>query len=456
MVQVEDNMMKFTAVLLTLTLGSALALADDVSLTVYNQNLALVKEGRSLDFQKGTNRMSLTDVAASIDPTSVHFKLRGSDKIELLEQNYQYDLVSSEKILQKYLGNTVDIVMKNGDVVSGKFLSLSSGYMVLLLGDGAVRLINSQEMLSVSAPKLPEGLIVTPTLEWLISSNVTGKRDAEISYLTSDISWHAEYIAQLDKDDKNLRLSGWVSLDNRSGKTYKDAKLKLVAGDVNRVMPPAPRAKGAVYESMAVDMSGRGFEEKSFFEYHLYTLGRATTVANNETKQVSLFDPASTQVNKLYRYEASPGVTDVNVVVSFKNSEAGGLGMPLPAGKIRLTKLDSDGSEEFVGEDMIDHTPRNEEVELRVGNAFDIAAEMAVVDSRRISDRVREETVEVKLRNRKTEDVVISVRYRLYGDWQVLESNFAYAKKNAQQLEFTVPAKADQETVLKYRIRYGS
>ncbi len=448
-------MLKLITFVLTLAVGSAIAIADDVSLTVYNQNLALVKEGRSLDFQKGINRMNLTDVAASIDPTSVHFRLRSSDKIELLEQNYQYDLVSSEKILQKYLGNTVDIAMKNGDVVSGKFLSLSSGYMVLLLSDGAVRLVNTQEMLSVSAPKLPEGLIVTPTLEWLIASDVTGKREAEISYLTSNISWHAEYIAQLDKDDKNLRLSAWVSLDNRSGKTYKDAKLKLVAGDINRVTPPA-LAKGAMYESMAMDAAGRGFEEKTFFEYHLYTLSRATTVANNETKQVSLFDPASTAVKKLYRYEASAGVTDVNVAVTFKNSEGGGLGMPLPAGKIRMTKLDSDGSEEFVGEDMIDHTPRNEEVELRVGNAFDIVGEMAVVDSRRISDRIREETVEVKLRNRKTEDVTISVRYRLYGDWQVLESNFEYTKKTAQELEFTVPVKSDQEAILKYRIRYGS
>ena len=431
-------------------------MADDIALTVYNQNLALVKEGRTLDFQKGANRMRLTDVAAAIDPTSVHFKMRGSDKVELLEQNYQYDLVSSDKILQKYLGNTIDIVLKNGDVVSGRFLSLSSGYMVLALNDGAVRMINSLEMLSVTAPKLPEGLIVTPTLEWLINSDVAGKREAEISYLTSNISWHAEYVAQLDKDDKNLRLSGWVSLDNQSGKTYKDAKLKLVAGDINRVMPAPMYAKGGrAQELMAADAM-QGFEEKSFFEYHLYTLGRQTTIGDNETKQVSLFEPAATAVKKIYRYDAVPGSNNVNVAVSFKNTEAGGLGMPLPAGKIRMTKLDSDGSEEFVGEDQIDHTPKNEEVELRVGNAFDIVAETAIVDSRRISDRVREETVEVKLRNRKTEDVTVVVRYGLYGDWQVLESNFEYVKKTAQRLEFTVPAKADQEAVLKFRVRYNN
>jgi len=432
---------------------AASALADDVAITVYNQNLALVKEGRTLDLQKGVNRLNMTDVAAFIDPTSVHFRLRSNDRVDLLEQNFQYDLVSADKVLQKYLGQTIDVVLKNGDVVTGTYLSSSSGYLVLQLNDGAVRLINQQEMLSVTAPKLPDGLIVVPTLQWLLSSDVAGKREAEISYLTGNISWHAEYIALLDKDDKNLRLSAWVSLDNRSGKTYNDAKLKLVAGDISRVQQ-RPLAKGMDDRVMMAE-SAPGFAEKAFFEYHLYTLGRPTTIANNETKQVSLFDPASTPITKIYRYDAFQGGNDVKVLVTFKNSEAGGLGMPLPAGKVRLTKLDSDGSEEFLGEDQIDHKPRNEDVELRVGNAFDIVAETAVVDSRRISDRVREETVEIKLRNRKTEAVTINVRYNLWGDWQILETNFEYVKKTAQLIEFNVPAKADTETVLRFRVRFN-
>ncbi len=430
------------------------ALADDVAITVYNQNLALVKEGRTLDLQKGVNRLNMTDVAAFLDPTSVHFRLRSNDRVDLLEQNFQYDLVSADKVLQKYLGQTIDVVLKNGDVVTGTYLSSSSGYLVLQLNDGAVRLINQQEMLSVTAPKLPEGLIVVPTLQWLLSSDVAGKREAEVSYLTSNISWHAEYIALLDKDDKNLRLSGWVSLDNRSGKTYNDAKLKLVAGDINRVQQ-RPMAKGIGDDRVMMAEAAPGFAEKAFFEYHLYTLGRPTTIANNETKQVSLFDPASTPIAKIYRYDAFQGGNDVKVLVTFKNSEAGDLGMPLPAGKVRLTKLDSDGSEEFLGEDQIDHKPRNEDVELRVGNAFDIVAETAVVDSRRISDRVREETIEIKLRNRKTEAVTINVRYNLWGDWQILETNFEAVKKNAQLIEFNVPAKADTETVLRFRVRFN-
>jgi hypothetical protein len=431
-----------------------LAFADDVAITVYNQNLALVKEGRTLDFQKGTNQMKLTDVAAYIDPTSVHFKLKsGGDNVRLLEQNYQYDLVSSDKILQKYLGNDIDVIMKAGDVLRGKYLSSSSGYLVLQLPDGAIRLINDKEMLSVTAPKLPEGLIVIPTLEWLLSSDISGKRDVEVSYLTSNINWHAEYIALLDANDTKLQLSGWVSLDNQSGKTYRDAKLKLVAGDINRIQPPQPMyAKGGrVYEAaMAVD---QGFQEKTFFEYHLYTLGRQSTIANNETKQVSLFEPATTPIKKLYRYAAADGAKDVNVVVSFKNSEANNLGMPLPAGKIRMTKLDTDGSEEFLGEDQIDHTPKNEEVELKVGNAFDVVGETATLDSKRISDRVAELTIEVKLRNHKKEDVTVSVLYNVWGDWQILENNFPWVKKNARQSEFTVPVPKDSESVLKFRVR---
>lgn len=448
--------MKHMLVLALFTVALAgTAAADDVAITVYNQNLALVKEGRTLDFQKGVNKMNLTDVASSIDPTSVHFKLKsGSDKIELLEQNYQYDLVSSEKILQKYLGNDIDVIMKNGDVLMGRYLSSSSGYLVLQLPEGAIRLINDKEMLSVTAPKLPEGLIVIPTLQWLLSSDVSGKRDVEVSYLTGNINWHAEYIALLDAADTKLQLSGWVSLDNKSGKTYRDAKLKLVAGDINRVQPPQPMyAKGFATE---MGMASRGFEEKAFFEYHMYTLGRPSTIANNEIKQVSLFEPANTPIKKLYRYTVADGSKDVNVVVKFKNSEANGMGMPLPAGKIRLTKLDTDGSEEFLGEDQIDHTPKDEEVEVKVGNAFDVVGETNTMDLKQISNRVRELTLEVKLRNHKKEDITVSALYNVWGDWQVLESNFTYVKKSARQIEFTVPVAKDGESVLRFRVRISN
>jgi len=447
---------KYLTIVLVLSL-SAVLVAGDVAVTVYNQDLALVRETRTQDFSKGLNNFDLTDVPVFIDATSVHFKLKGDDKgVELLEQNYQYDLISAEKILQRYLGHDIDVIMKNGDVLSGKYLSSSSGYLVLQLPDGAIRMVNSKEMLSVTAPKLPEGLVLVPTLKWLLDSDISGNRDFEVSYLTRNINWHAEYIALLDENDKNLRLSGWVSLDNRSGKTYKEAKLKLVAGDIHRVIPEFG-AQDIMLAGMgdARRAKGGGFEEKAFFEYHLYTLGRKTTIANNETKQVALFEPASAPVEKIYRYNANAGNKKIGVVVSFKNSEISGLGMPLPKGKVRITKLDSDGSEEFVGEDMIDHTPKDEEVELQVGNAFDIVGETTILDSRRISERVREEIHEIKLRNHKDEDIIVVTRHHFWTDWRIVESNYEYTRKDARTAEFKIPVVKDGETVLKLTVRFG-
>jgi hypothetical protein len=429
-------------------------MAGDVAITVYNQNLALVKESRSLDFSKGLNTLSLTDVASQIDPTSVHFRLRTGDGVDLLEQNYQYDLVSTDKILRKYLGNQIDVIMKNGEVLRGEYLSSSSGYLVLKLADGSVRLINSAEMLSVTAPRLPEGLIVVPTLQWMVNSDFSGTREAEVSYLTNGIAWHAEYVVQLDENDENVNLSGWVSLDNNSGKTYRDAKLKLVAGDINLVHERRrPMQKRAGVEmSVAMDVVP-GFEEKAFFEYHLYTLPRSTTIANAEIKQIALFEPASSPAEKIYQYRA--GGSDVSVRIKFENSEENGLGMPLPAGKVRITKLDSDGAEEFLGEDMIDHTPKDEEVKLTVGNAFDVIAKTRTVDSRRITDRVREVTTEVELRNHKDYAIEVRIRAGLGRDWEILESNFEWTKKSAGEVQFLVPVGSDGEVTLRYKVRYG-
>lgn len=441
---------KLAVAIVLIIIPAALALADDIALTVYNENLALVRETRTLEFTEGLNEMTLTDVAASIDPTSVHFKLTSPGNVELLEQNYQYDLVSPDKILRKYLGKRVDVVMKNGDVFSGELLSSVGGYLTLQLPDGSIRLVNSSEQMSVAAPSLPEGLILVPTLEWLIQSGISGEREAEISYLTSNISWHAEYIAALDENEKNLQLSGWVSLDNRSGKTYADAKLKLVAGDIQLAEERRPVEKDLMRMGTA---AAPGFEEKAFFEYHLYTLGRRTTIADNETKQVSLFDAASTPIEKIYRYRASEGNDNVAVVVKFTNSEDHNLGMPLPAGKIRVTKADSDGSEEFLGEDRIDHTPRNEEVEIKVGNAFDVVGETTTLEVRRISDKVRENTVQVQLRNRKTEAITVVVQYNVYGDWEIVQSTHDYERKSARLIEFPVSVAADTEAELRFTVR---
>ncbi len=453
-VKTSQKLVMLVAVLLCIS-GAAYA---QVALTVYNQDLGLVRESRDLEFKKGEFELEFVDIPSSIDPTSVHFKLvdHPNDAL-LLEQNYRYDLVSATKILQKFIGSEIEITAVAGDAgkfYSGKLLAFDGGNVTLLTKDGGVKLIDQKWITDVAFEKLPEGLVTRPTLVWKLLSNTSGKQKAEVSYLTRNINWHAEYVAVVSTDDKQLDLSGWVSVDNRTGATYHDAKLKLIAGDVNVIRPQAPaysRAKGI---SLAMeDMAGAGFEEKAFFEYHLYTLPRRTTLANNEIKQISLFEPATTQVEKVYNYNGQRYPKDVRIVLEFTNSEAAGLGMPLPAGKLRVMKMDTDGLLEFVGEDMIDHTPKDEDLKVYLGNAFDLVGERKALDRRKITDKMWEEQVEIKLRNHKDEDVVIKVIEGMSRYWEIRESNYEYKQKDASTVEFQIPVTADGESTLIYTVR---
>ncbi|MEZ4652435.1 MAG: hypothetical protein R3E12_02235 [Candidatus Eisenbacteria bacterium] len=302
-------------------------------------------------------------------------------------------------------------------------------------------------------PRLPEGLRTRPTLVWTLQSDGGGQKPVELSYLTAGLSWHAEYVAVTNEDDSRISLSAWISLENTSGATYPDAQLQLIAGEVNRVQPPQPmymRGKGAV--AMA-EMDSQGFAEESFFEYHLYTLDRRTTIADRETKQVALFPTAEAPVDKIYEYRGQVDPKKVSVVLETANSESRGLGMPLPAGKVRTYKEDKRGQLQFVGEDQIDHTPKNEKVRLRIGNAFDVVGERNQLSQKRISDRVQEQEIEIKIRNRKEEKIEVLVEESLYGDWEIIQSTHEHVKKDARTADFRLPVGADQETVLRFTVR---
>jgi hypothetical protein len=433
-----------------------------VSLTVYNQDLALVKEMRELSFESGRNEIKFTEVAEKIDPTSVHFQILNlADKVFLLEQNYQYDLVSSDKILEKYLDKKIQILTKGGKLYEGELLSFSSDNFSLKEKEGSIRILNRAEIVDLLFPSLPEGLITRPTLVWRLDSKIKGKQEAEVSYLTTGINWHAEYVAVVDKEDKALELSGWVSIDNRSGATYPEAKLKLIAGEVHRVVERGPirtMYKGAEAE-MALGMAPPPtFEEKPFFEYHLYTLQFPSTVKDNEIKQISLFPSTSVKVNKIYTYDGAREAKKVKVNLEFLNSKEGGLGIPLPKGKLRVYKEDVDKSLEFVGEDLIEHTPKDEKIRVYLGDAFDIVGERSRTDFKRISDDVSEESYQVKLRNHKEEKVEVIVVEHLYPytNWEILESNFKYEKKDANTIEFKIPIEKNQEQIVNYKVRYVS
>jgi hypothetical protein len=434
-----------------------------VAVTVYNQNLALVRETRALSIDKtGIGTLRFMDVPSQINPRTVHVQPLASGGPTVLEQNYEYDLISPEKLMEKYVGRDVEIVEQAQDLtnrtVKARLLSTNGG-PVYKIGD---RIVLGQSG-KVTLPDLPAELVARPTLVWTLEAAKTGSIPAEVSYLTDGMNWSADYVAVVDADDKKAGLSGWVTIDNHSGAGFKDAALKLVAGDVRRVQPQQLMA----YEAKGV-MSSRAagapqFQEESFFEYHLYTLDRPTTVKDNQTKQLSLFTAPSVPVTKkllvtgdsgYYRNALGTGMQPqkVAVVLEIVNAQAGGLGMPLPKGTVRVYKKDKSGAEQFVGEDAIDHTPKDETIRLHVGDAFDVVAERSQTDFKAVSPRQNESAWSIALRNRKDEDIVVTVREPMGGDWTLVSSSLPGKKIDQQTLEFEVPVAKGKETKLTYRV----
>lgn len=442
----------FFFVITGVIVGSSHLWAQDVALTVYNQNRALVREIRKLSIASGVSTISFTDVAAQIDPTSVHFQsLTDPEKLTILEQNYEYDLVNSSKILEKYIDESIRIVTSEGEVFHGDLLSGSGSDVVIQDQDGGIKIIGRSGIQHFDFPKLPEGLITRPTLIWMVENRGDKEQEGEISYLTGGVNWHAEYVAVSDTKDQNLNLSGWVSVENRSGTAYQNAKLKLVAGDVN-IVQELSRGGDVMLETAAFAKAAPQFEESGLFEYHLYTLQRKTTLKNNQIKQISLFPPASTKVKKLFIYDGARYDQKVRVNLEFKNNQQDGLGIPLPKGKIRVYKEDVDGALEFIGEDQIDHTPVDEKIRIFLGNAFDLVGERTVKSTRSISNRSREEEIEIVLRNHKEEDVDIVVVEHFYGDWNIEESSDSFSKKDAYTTEFIIPVPSQGEKTLNYTV----
>jgi hypothetical protein len=426
---------------------------SQVAVTIYNDNLALVREVRTIQLQKGLQEFRFVNVAAEIDPTSVHFKpLSNAAGVTLLEQNFEYDLVGMDRLLQKYIDQDIIVSIRENGTVKGTLLSAVGDDVVLSIEGGQIRAIKAAALESVIFPSLPNGLITRPTLVWLLNSTAAGPVNSEISYLTTGISWHAEYVAVVNNKDTQLDLAGWVSIDNKSGADYEDAKLKLVAGDVNRVQPRPvyPMLKRDMV-AMAAPNEGM-FAEKTFFEYHLYTLQRAATIKDRQIKQVSLFEPQTTPVEKIYSYDGAQDDKKVQVRLEFKNSQENNLGMPLPAGKVRVYKRDDDGSQEFIGEDALDHTPKDEMVRLTMGNAFDVVGERNVLRVQQVNEKSRQQTVEIVLRNHKKEAIQVTVIEHQYGDWQLVGKTPTIKKKTADRVEFVVTVPVDGETRFEYTV----
>lgn len=429
--------------------------ARDLRITVYNDNLGLVSDQRELAVDASGASMELADVPAQLDPTSVHLKTAAD--VDAVEQNFQYDLADSSRIMMRYLGLTVELITKSHDVKAGTLTSFQSGDYVLTDDAGGVNIIRQDQVVDVRLPKLPSGLRTRPTLVWRLAETAppASRVPVEVSYLTGGISWHAEYVAVCDPQDTTMTVSAWVSIENQAGATFPDARLQLVAGDVNRVREVHVRrkmARGAPQMAMAEDAAH--FEEESFFEYHLYSLARRTTIADRETKQIALFPSATTTIEKRYEYRGQQDAKRVKVVLEAENRDDRGLGMPLPAGKVRIYKRDAKDQPQFVGEDKIGHTPKNEKIRLVTGSAFDVVGERREMAHRQVSQRVNETDVEIKLRNRKDQAVTIDVYETLWGDWAIVRATLPHEKHDATTARFAVEVAPDSEVTLEFTARY--
>jgi len=467
------TMLLITPVLADTTAGAP----SNVSLTIYNQDFALVKENRAMKLPGGISYLTVPDVAATIDPDSVAFKsITDPNSVVVREQNYRFDVINRNSLLAKSVGKEIvlDRILPNGSIETITGVLLSSPENGLVIRDDKGRVIIDPQG-TIRLKELPEGLVSRPTLVWKLETTKFGEHTAEVSYLANQIGWSCNYVAVIDPMDKFIDLTGWVTLTNNSGVNYDNATLNLMAGDVRRIQPI--RMKAEMYAvGMARDAAAPEpqFSEKSFFEYHLYTLKDKTTVRDKETKQITLTSSARIPAKKLYIYdgrrqwwdqwryasEYRPGASydvssnkKVNVLIEVVNSKDNNLGIPLPKGKIKVYKQDSTVNQQFIGEDQIDHTPKDEKIRLYLGDAFDVVGEHTRTGFRSLSPNMVEETFEITLRNHKDTPVNILAVEHLLGDWKIVQSTHKYYKKDASTVEIPVEVPANGEVKIDYTAR---
>ncbi|MBC8375304.1 MAG: DUF4139 domain-containing protein [FCB group bacterium] len=444
-------MSKYFRLSIILSLVITLSQAQ-TQLTVYNHGEALVKEQFSKQIQSGISEIEIERVAETLNPSSV--KLGSDQDIQVLEQNYRYDLVDQNKLLKKYLEAEVTVILQNDNKISGTLLSYDNSTLVLK-SRGGTDIIQRQFVGTIKCPTPSERLYVRPTLAWTLNAEKTGKVKFDLSYLTGGISWKAEYVAVLNQDESELDLSSWINLNNKSGKDYKEAKLKLVAGDLHRARPEqvfdARREKSQM-------MAMRGMpvvEERQFFEYHLYDIAFPVSVHNREEKQIQWLNPTLVKSQKRYVYQGTRDqFTNIPIKIMFTNDKETGTGVALPGGIVRLFKKDTDGALELIGEDNLKHTSKDDLVTLEVGEAFDVKGKREILDRRSKSDRYTEQDIRITLANRKDEAVEVEVIQTIgYRNWRVQDASHRFTKVDASRVKFTVPVPANKEVILTYTSR---
>ena len=453
---------------ITPTATSTLDDQAELAVTIYNSDIALVRDVRNIQIARGTSDVQFMDIAATVNPATVHFRsLTEPARVGVIEQNYEYDLLEPDKLLRKDVGREVTLVRTRVDGtanrdedVKARLISYNNAPVWEIGGE----IVTGMPASHIRFPDLPGNLFSHPTLIWTLDNTGGTRHRVEASYLARRLSWIADYVLTVGRDDKSADIDGWVTVTNGSGTSFRNAQLQLVAGDLNRVKSELGIIAGDALQRAEAPAAPR-MSQESFSEYHLYSLARKTTINNAETKQVSMLGATGFPVQKRYVVDGnyayyrsaqrtgSPIKDNVEVFYQLKNEEKTGLGMPMPAGTVRVYQSDSKGGLQFVGEDRIDHTPKDETLNLKIGNAFDIISERKQKDFQRIASDVYEIEMEVTLRNHKDTPVTVEVNEPIGGDWRMLTSTYPSEKTAAFAAQFKVPVAANGTSTLRYRVR---
>jgi hypothetical protein len=442
---------------------------SELAITVYNSDIALVRDVRNLTLARGVGNLRFMDIAATVNPATVHFRsLTEPSRVSVLEQNYEYDLLEPDKLLRKYVGREVTLMRnrtEGGSTRQEEVKALLLSYNtapVWKIGNEIVTGIGSDH---IRFPELPATLYSRPTLIWTVENEGLARHRVEASYLAGRLAWSADYVLTVARDDKAAGLNGWVTMTNGSGTAFRNARLQLVAGDLNRVRQQLGKIMMESARRDANAPAAAQMTEEAFSDYHLYTLGRKTTINNNQTKQLSLLEGSAVPVVKRYvvegqnyyyhnqQHPGSPIKDLVQVYYQFKNEQKSGLGIPMPAGVLRVYQEDSKGGVQFVGEDRIMHTPKDETLNVKIGNAFDVVCERKQIDFQKVGGNVYEFEYEITLRNHKATPIAVEVNEPVGGTWRMIRSSHEWTKTAAWAAQFKVPVASDGTAVLKYRVR---
>jgi hypothetical protein len=441
------------------------AAKDPLQVTIYNDNRALVNERRVIPLRRGLNEIGLTDVSARIDPTSVLVAFLTDPKgTRVLEQNFEYDLVSTNRLLEKYLDRQIKAVTGDGATYKGRLVGTAGG-VIIQNSTGGITVLKTDHLREITFPSLPNGLITRPTLRWLIDAAVGGKHQTELAYITGGLGWHADYVLSLSKNNTTADLDGWVTLDNRAGIPFKDAHTKLVAGSLHRAPSPPGLMLGQALRKETAAAKGPEVRQRALFEYHLYDIKRPLTIQNNQTKQIQFIACHQVPVKKRFvldsrrSYSWNPdnrqeGKADIQV--RFTNDRESGMGIPLPAGICRLYKSDTDDSKQLIGEDRIEHTPRDENVILTAGKAFDLVAERVKTSQEVLGKRSRKESWRIAVKNHKREKVLVHVLEKLNqgGESEIVSESQHHTRKTANTIEYLVKVPAEGRKEITYTVVY--